>query len=176
MQTVVLSGVLTNQGATLQAEPVAMVHDFGRPVSIASVRLVSFSYPFTAYSVFLRGQFEFTLRNLDAVSRSQNKLTLKHGQAPQGTADANLPNYGDVTKSYTWSCPYNSTVNTDGVYDFDFPTTEAKTRVTPAAPFFADRLELEFRFQQLAVPVTFVHFPPSNPGCAFSVTLEITEA
>ncbi len=176
MQTITLSGVLDIQGPALQAAPVRLTHDFGRPVNIASVRLVSFSYPFAAHAALIRGQFEFSLLNLDADSRNQCKLTMKHRLAPYGTVDADLPLFGDLVKSYTWSCPFTSVINADGVFTHDFATTEAKTRVTPPAPFFAHQLEVELRFQELRIPVGFAYLPPSSIAGALTITLEITEA
>ncbi len=62
------------------------------------------------------------------------------------------------------------------MFEYDFPDTEQKTRVTPPVPFFAEKLEIEMRFQEFKIPITFNAFPPSNPGYSFSIQLEITEA
>ncbi len=156
MKYITLTGIATS---STQVVPINLPHDFGRPVNLQSIRIVSFSYPFDVANTFI-GQRLFTLNGttLDDEHRLRSSITVN----------------GQTTK-YTWGALCTLLSGQKGVFQHDFSTVEQNTWVTPAQPAFTNQLVLSVD-DRTHETGTANMWPAKDSGWEFSVTLEIVEA
>ncbi len=154
MKYFVLTGAVTQPHEGI----INLSHDFGRPVNLISIRIISFTYPFNAADTHI-GQWLFTLNGTSLSIEDKHRSCI---------------NVGGELAHYTWGCQSTILTGQKGVFQHDFSTNEQDTRIVPRTPVFTNQIILTCDYKTLEQGKAHT-WPTPDAGWDFSVTLEIVE-